>query len=312
MEKSPRCHQRLHLRGSGKVYGLFSPCRTECYLKVGLESAREYLGRHQARRLPEPPSRQAMTRATVTGRTSCLLLLHQRRILSRNKDWRAGKSPCGPTSFAPAEHCNTSRWGEDPEEPGASRAHDPAVLLMCFLGLGACRVRTESAEAPPPRGVVQTRGRRWRALPLWPAARICRFPPRAQITRGEIRHWDTRLPDVWHFVCAYRVREAVHSESSGSGSVRGDHGCSAAEGGGRKRLILMPASPPQSRTAPLDTASAVHQGIIYRQDLADHSHWRREVLRDIAYSAPGTQPVSSFPIPTSDHAAVSTGQLWSE
>jgi hypothetical protein len=64
---------------------------------------------------------------------------------------------------------------------------------------------------------------------------------------------------------------------------------------------------PQSITSePLDTASAVHQAVIYRQDLADIPLAARS-FANISYMAPGTEPVEPSDPTKARITAVSTG-----
>ena len=70
--------------------------------------------------------------------------------------------------------------------------------------------------------------------------------------------------------------------------------------------VLVKASPSSITTEPLDTASAVHQAVIYRQDLETIPLAARS-FANIAYLAPGTEPVEPSDPTKARITAVSTG-----
>ena len=70
--------------------------------------------------------------------------------------------------------------------------------------------------------------------------------------------------------------------------------------------VVVNAATPSITTEPLDTASAVHQAVIYRQDLETIPLAARS-FANIAYLAPGTEPVEPSDPTKARITAVSTG-----
>ncbi len=70
--------------------------------------------------------------------------------------------------------------------------------------------------------------------------------------------------------------------------------------------VVVKAAPPSITTEPLDTSSAVHQAVMYRQDLESIPLAARS-FANIAYLAPGTEPVEPSDPTKARITAVSTG-----
>ncbi len=70
--------------------------------------------------------------------------------------------------------------------------------------------------------------------------------------------------------------------------------------------VVVQAAPPSITTEPLDTSSAVHQAVMYRQDLETIPLAARS-FANIAYLAPGTEPVEPSDPTKARITAVSTG-----
>ncbi len=183
-------------------------------------------------------------------------------------------------------------------------AHRPAVLLTVFLGLvpAVCAQNPRGAL----RGVVQdASGGRVAGAAIVASSENLSITREAQSdARGEFRLEDLP-PSCYSIRVEFPGFEAVHSEVAVAvSSVREITVVLQPKAVAEKVLVY--ARKPSITTAPLDTASAVHQGIIYRQDLATIPLAARS-FANIAYLAPGTEPVEPSDPTKARITAVSTG-----
>jgi len=180
----------------------------------------------------------------------------------------------------------------------------------CFGLLAVCFLLTLPASAQNPygalRGLVQdAAGRRV------PGAKISLSNKQLSLTRetraddrGEFRI-EELAPNVYQLTVNAPGFAEAHSELVVAiGSVRDVS--IALQPQSQKEKVLVNATAQSITTEPLDTTSAVHQAVVYRQDLETVPLAARS-FANIAYLAPGTEPVEPSDPTKARITAVSTG-----
>ncbi|HXP23407.1 MAG TPA: carboxypeptidase-like regulatory domain-containing protein, partial [Candidatus Sulfotelmatobacter sp.] len=177
------------------------------------------------------------------------------------------------------------------------------LLCMCLVALLAVQAQNPSGAL---RGVVEdSSGARVASASVSVAGREQSLLRETQTdARGEFRFEDLPPGKYKARITATGFAEAQSEVSVALSSVRQISVTLQPKGLAEK--VVVNAATPSITTEPIDTASSVHQAVIYRADLENIPLAARS-FANIAYLAPGTEPVEPSDPTKARITAVATG-----